>query len=250
VTGVPDDTGVDRDPGRIEAMFSGIAGRYDLMNRLMTAGLDRRWRAAAADAAALGPGDEALDVCSGTGDLALELARRYPRAAVLGVDFSAAMLARARGKAALLGNGGAPLTFAVADLMALPFEDGRFAAVTVAFGVRNVPDLPRALREMVRVTAPGGRVVVLEITPPRGEIGRRFHALWFDRFVPRLGAVVASDAGAYAYLPASVRAFPAAEDLATMLVQAGLSRVRFRRFGLGIIALHAGIVSNGREAER
>jgi demethylmenaquinone methyltransferase/2-methoxy-6-polyprenyl-1,4-benzoquinol methylase len=241
VTDAGGDTGVDRDPSRIESMFSGIARRYDLMNRLMTAGLDRRWRAAAAAAAAPAPGGEALDVCCGTGDLAFELAAEYQDVAVVGVDFSAAMLARAREKAALRPNGAA-ISFALADLMALPFADGRFAATTVAFGVRNVPDLRGALREMARVTAPGGRVVVLEITPPQSAAGRLFHAVWFDRCVPLLGALVAGDAGAYAYLPASVRSFPPPADLAALLVSAGLRQVRFRRFGLGIIALHVGVV--------
>jgi demethylmenaquinone methyltransferase/2-methoxy-6-polyprenyl-1,4-benzoquinol methylase len=239
--------GVDRDPRRIAAMFDGIAARYDLMNRLMTGGLDRRWRGIAASEACVPPAGEALDVCCGTGDLTLELARRFPAAkAVTGLDFSSAMLARAAVKAAAAsGSAGlpgahAPVDFVAGDLLALPFAAGRFAAVTAAFGVRNVPDLPRALAEMTRVTAAGGRVVILEITQPPGPVGSRFHAFWFDRCVPLLGGLVAGDLKAYSYLPASVRAFPPADELAGLMAAAGLRSVRYRQFGLGIIALHVG----------
>lgn len=248
--------GVDRDPGRIAAMFSAIAGHYDFMNRLMTAGLDRRWRSAAAVVAAVEPGEQALDVCCGTGDLALELARRYPQARVVGLDFSTAMLDLARAKAQVAASDGcAPLEFVGGDLLALPFANGRFNAVTVAFGVRNVSDLPLALSEMVRVSASGGRVVILEITQPSGAFGRRFHALWFDRCVPLLGGLIAGDLKAYSYLPASVRAFPRADVLADLMVAAGLQQVRYRHFGMGIIALHVGRVparaaAGGGEATR
>lgn len=240
--------GVDRDPHRIAAMFDGIAARYDLMNRLMTAGLDRRWRGIAASEARIPAGGEALDVCCGTGDLTLELARRFAAAkAVTGLDFSSAMLARAAVKAAARASGSAgspgacaPVDFVAGDLLALPFAAGRFAAVTAAFGVRNVPDLPLALAEMTRVTAAGGRVVILEITQPPGPVGSRFHAFWFDRCVPLLGGLVAGDLKAYSYLPASVRAFPPADELAGLMAAAGLRSVRYRQFGLGIIALHVG----------
>jgi len=228
---------VERDPERIEAMFSRIARRYDLMNLLMTAGLDRRWRRRAAAAAVLQPGERVLDVCCGTGDLAFELARRYPFSHVTGLDFSEAMLVRARAKAAH-AELRSPVGFVAGDLLALPFADDSFAAVTVAYGVRNVPDLPRAFAEMARVTHPGGRVVCLEITTPPGGFGRRFHGLWFDRAVPALGRLVAGDGSAYTYLPASVRGFPPAEELAVLMRRAGLRAVRFRRFGMGIIALH------------
>jgi demethylmenaquinone methyltransferase / 2-methoxy-6-polyprenyl-1,4-benzoquinol methylase len=209
----------------------------------MTAGLDGRWRAAAADQAHLAQGDRALDACCGTGDLTLALARRYPGAQVTGLDFAEPMLVRARAKAAKLGAAGAAQpTFVAGDLLALPFPDGHFAAVTVAFGVRNVPDLAGAFAEMVRVTRAGGRVICLEIsTPPPGP-GRRFHELWFQRFVPVLGRLVAGDGSAYAYLPASVRAFPVADALADVMRQAGLRGVRFRRFGFGAVALHVGLV--------
>ncbi len=154
-----------RDPERIEAMFDRIVPHYDLMNRLMTAGLDRRWRAAAAEAAAARPQGPLLDVCCGTGDLALALARRYPGVPVTALDFSEAMLERARLKAA---RAGAVVEFVHGDLLALPFADDTFSAVTVGWGVRNVADLPRAFAEAARVAAPGGAVVCLEATRPAG----------------------------------------------------------------------------------
>jgi demethylmenaquinone methyltransferase/2-methoxy-6-polyprenyl-1,4-benzoquinol methylase len=232
---------VERDPQQIEAMFSRIARRYDLMNLLMTAGLDRRWRRRAAAAVDVQPGERVLDACCGTGDLALELARRYPFSHVTGLDFSEAMLVRARAKAARAGLP-SPVDFVAGDLLALPFADDSFAAVTVAYGVRNVPELSRAFAEMARVTRSGGRVVCLEITTPPGGFGRRFHRLWFDRAVPALGRLVAGDSSAYTYLPASVRSFPPADELAVIMRRAGLRAVRFHRFGMGIIALHVGAV--------
>jgi demethylmenaquinone methyltransferase/2-methoxy-6-polyprenyl-1,4-benzoquinol methylase len=231
----------ERVPERIEAMFSAIAPRYDLMNRLMTMGLDVRWRRAAASAADLPPAQPVLDVCCGTGDLVLTLKRTYPSSHVTGVDFSAPMLERARAKAHRQGLEEG-VTFRQADILCLPFADDSFAATTVAFGVRNVADLEGAFAEMVRVTRPGGRVVCLEITTPPAGLGRRFHELWFDRVVPRLGALVAGQESAYAYLPASVRAFPSAEELVSIMSEAGLAGVHFARFGFGIIALHVGHV--------
>ena len=180
-------------------MFGRIAPRYDLMNHLMTAGLDRGWRRLAAAEAALAPGDRALDVCCGTGDLCLCARDRWPGCVVTGLDFTAEMLAVAREKAAARGadlTGGpsaadgvarAVPTFVRGDLLALPFADGEFAAVTVGWGVRNVPDLPRALTEMARVTRPGGRVVCLESTRPPEGLGPALPQVWFDRLVPALG---------------------------------------------------------------
>ena len=212
----------------VRAMFDRIAPVYDLMNRVMTAGLDRRWRRETA-AAVVRPGDAVLDACCGTGDLALACARAGGR--VTGLDFSEPMLERARRKAP-------ELEWVRGDLLALPFPDASFDAATVGFGVRNVEDVERALRELRRVLRPDGRLAVLEITRPRGVL-RHFYGLWFDRVVPLLGRVLPGGA-AYTYLPASVRRFPAPEDLARLLGEAGFARVRFKLFAGGIVALHVG----------
>ena len=234
---------VDRDPRRIEAMFGGIAPRYDLMNRLMTGGRDGHWRRVAACEAHLAAGDRALDACCGTGDLALTLAALCPACEVVGLDFTEAMLERARTKAAARERRGlrAP-SFVRGDVLDLPFAAGEYAAVTVGWGVRNVPDIRRAFAEMARVTRPGGRVVCLESTQAPAGAGARFHRLWMGRVVPLLGRLVTGDAGAYAYLPASIEAFPRAAELAAIMATAGLIRVRYRRFGFGAVAVHVGEV--------
>jgi demethylmenaquinone methyltransferase/2-methoxy-6-polyprenyl-1,4-benzoquinol methylase len=214
------------------------------MNRLMTAGLDGRWRRLAATQAALESGDVALDACCGTGDLTFSLVEACPACEVTGLDFTPEMLDRAREKMAARELAGHPVPreFIAGDLLALPFEDGRFAAVTVGWGVRNVPDIPRAFAEMARVTRPGGRVVCLESTMPPDGPGKRFHAVWMAHVVPLLGRVVTGDGAAYAYLPASVAAFPRATELAAIMVDAGLRNVRYRRLGFGAVALHVGEV--------
>jgi demethylmenaquinone methyltransferase / 2-methoxy-6-polyprenyl-1,4-benzoquinol methylase len=212
----------------VRAMFDRIAPVYDLMNRVMTAGLDRRWRRATAEAA-VRPGDRVLDACCGTGDLAVACARAGGQ--VTGLDFSERMLERARRKAP-------ELEWVQGDLLALPFAKGTFDAATVGFGVRNVEDIGAGLRELRRVLRPGGRLAVLEITRPRGLL-RHFYGLWFDRVVPLLGRVLPGGA-AYTYLPASVRRFPGPEDLARLLEESGFADVRFRLFAGGIVALHVG----------
>jgi len=219
---------------QVRAMFDRIARVYDAMNRVMTAGLDRRWRARAADLAAVGPGDRALDVATGTGELALELARRVaPSGEVVGSDFSEGMLDRARAK-------GGGVRWEWGDALDLPYADGSFDAATVGFGARNFADLDRGLREMARVVRPGGRVVVLEITTPTRPPLSTFFALWFDRVVPVLGRL-AGDPDAYAYLPSSVRRFPGPEALAARMAAAGLRDVRWVLTAGGIIALHVGV---------
>jgi len=230
----------DRDPARIVGMFDRIVPHYDLMNRLMTVGLDRRWRAVAAAAAAPPTGSPLLDACCGTGDLTLALATAYPGATVTGLDASRAMLTQARAKAAKAARAGNAVEFVHGDLLALPFADDTFGAVTVGWGVRNVADLERAFAEMARVALPGGRIVCLEATTPLSPAGRRFHAIWFERVVPALGALVTGEAEAYAYLPASVRAFPDAEGLVAVMRTAGLRDVHYRLFGFGAMALHVG----------
>jgi demethylmenaquinone methyltransferase/2-methoxy-6-polyprenyl-1,4-benzoquinol methylase len=222
--------------GQVRAMFDRIAGVYDRMNAVMTAGLDRRWRARAADLAAVGPGDRALDVATGTGDLAFELAARVaPGGEVVGSDFAEAMLDRAREKAA----GRAGILFEWGNALRLQYDDASFDAATVGFGARNFADLERGIAEMARVVRPGGRVVILEITTPRRPPLSWFHALWFDRVVPALGRV-AGDSDAYSYLPSSVRRFPGPRELAATMERCGLQRIRYVITAGGIIALHVG----------
>ena len=215
---------------QVRAMFDRIARVYDRMNSVMTAGMHHHWRERAADLASVGPGDRALDVATGTGDLAIAL--RVRGAEVTALDFSEGMLDVARAKAP-------DIHFEQGDALALPYADGEFDAVTVGFGARNFSDLRRGLREMTRVTRPGGRVVVLEITTPQGAPLWWFFSIWFDRVVPALGRV-AGDRDAYAYLPSSVRRFPDPGGLAAELAAAGLTDVRWVLTAGGIIALHTG----------
>jgi demethylmenaquinone methyltransferase / 2-methoxy-6-polyprenyl-1,4-benzoquinol methylase len=211
-------------------MFDRIAGVYDLMNSVMTAGLHHRWRSRAADLANVSPGDRVLDVATGTGDLAVELARRGCE--VVGSDFSERMLELARDKAP-------DIRFEHGNALDLPYADDEFDAATVGFGARNFSDLPQGLREMARVVRPGGRVVILEITTPQRPPLSLFFRLWFDRLVPLLGRV-AGDPDAYSYLPSSVRRFPDARGLGAAMAAVGLIDVRWIVTAGGIIAIHAG----------
>ena len=215
-------------PDGVRSMFDRIAPVYDVMNRIMTAGLDRTWRRLAVEAV-VQPGDRVLDACCGTGDLALAAEREG--GVVTGLDFSSEMLVRARRKSG-------SITWVQGDLLALPFEEASFDAATVGFGVRNVADLEAGLRELRRVLRPGGRLAILEITQPRGPL-RPFFSLWFDRIVPLLGRVLPGGK-AYTYLPASVRRFPGADGLAALMHDAGFEDVRVRLLGGTIVALHAG----------
>jgi demethylmenaquinone methyltransferase/2-methoxy-6-polyprenyl-1,4-benzoquinol methylase len=214
-------------PAAVEAMFDRISPVYDPMNRLMTAGLDRRWRRLTVRAV-VKPGDSVLDACCGTGDLALEAERAGGR--VTGLDFSERMLERARRKST-------GVEWVRGDLLALPFADASFDAATVGFGIRNVADLDGGLRELARVLRPGGRLGCLEITRPRGAL-RAFFSLWFDGVVPLAGKVLPGGS-AYTYLPASVRRFPGPEDLGEALRHAGFGEIGWRLLGGGIVALHA-----------
>jgi demethylmenaquinone methyltransferase/2-methoxy-6-polyprenyl-1,4-benzoquinol methylase len=211
-------------------MFDRIARVYDRMNSVMTAGMHHRWRRRAVDLAQAGPGTRALDVATGTGDLAIELSSRG--AEVVGLDFSEPMLELARAKAPAI-------QFVQGNALELAYADASFDAVTVGFGARNFADLQRGLGELVRVTKPGGRVVILEITTPQKPPLSWFFRLWFDRVVPGLGRF-AGDPDAYTYLPSSVRRFPGPRDLGAQLAAAGLEDVRWVLTAGGIIAIHAG----------
>ncbi len=224
--------------GQVNRMFDQVAGRYDALNSVMTAGLHHRWRERAAARTGLGPGDAGLDLCCGTGDLALELAHRVtPGGSVVGCDFSEPMLDLAREKAARRDAAG--VRFEWADALELPYDGERFDAVSVGFGVRNLADLDRGLREMARVLKPGGRVVILEITQPTRPPLSLFYSLWFDRIVPLLGAF-SGDSEAYSYLPESVRSFPSPAGLAAKMDRAGFERIRYTVLAGGIIAIHSG----------
>jgi demethylmenaquinone methyltransferase / 2-methoxy-6-polyprenyl-1,4-benzoquinol methylase len=231
---------------QVRAMFDRIAGLYDRMNTVMTAGLHHQWRRRAADLAALCPGAHALDVATGTGDLAFELARRVaPGGSVVGADFSERMLELARAKATgrRPGSDAVEVRFEPANALALPYADGIFDAATVGFGARNFSDLELGIAELVRVVRPGGRVVVLELTTPRRQPLSTFFELWFDRIVPALGQL-AGDAQAYSYLPSSVRRFPGPDELAAVMWRGGLRKIRYVLTAGGIIALHVGEVGS------
>jgi demethylmenaquinone methyltransferase/2-methoxy-6-polyprenyl-1,4-benzoquinol methylase len=213
-------------PEGVRSMFDRIAPVYDVMNHVMTMGLDRRWRRLTVEAV-VQPGARVLDACCGTGDLAIAAEREG--GIVTGLDFSGEMLVRARRKSD-------SIEWIQGDVLALPYDDGSFDAATVGFGVRNVADLPAGLLELRRVLRPGGRLAILEITQPRGPL-KPFFSLWFDRIVPLLGRVLPGGQ-AYTYLPASVRRFPGAEALARLIDEAGFEGTRFCLFGGSIVALH------------
>jgi len=214
-------------------MFDRIASVYDPLNSVMTAGMHHRWRARSADLAAAGPGSRALDVATGTGDLAIALRARG--ADVIGVDFAEKMLEIARRKEPAI-------EFRTGNALALDFPDDSFDAATVGFGARNFDDLDRGLREMARVVRPGGRVIVLEITTPQRPPLSWFFRMWFDHLVPLMGRV-AGDPDAYSYLPSSVRRFPSPRDLAARMAAAGMTDVRWILTAGGIIAIHSGTVT-------
>lgn len=219
-------------------MFGAIADRYDLMNRVMTMGRDQRWRTQAAEVTGLVPGDSALDVATGTGDLAFLLSERVgAEGRVVGIDFTPEMLRLARLKAR---RRGVSITFEQGDAERLRFPSDSFRAVTCAFGVRNFEDRQQGLNEMARVAAPGGTVVVLELTPPQNPLARRY----MDEVVPRLGQLLARARDAYTYLPESAEQFPEPRELGAMMQSAGLRTVTYRLLNFGTVALHWGTKPN------
>lgn len=222
----------------VRSMFDRIAPVYDAMNTVMTAGLDARWRRAAAAAARLAPGAAAVDVACGSGALTRELARRVgPTGTVTGLDISARMLQRARGRRA--PDGAARPRYLHGDALALPLPDASADAATIAFGLRNVSDYAACLAELCRVVRPGGAVVLLELAAPEREIGRLIAATWFRRVVPLLGRL-AGGGSAYRYLADSVAAYPDPTTVAATMAAAGLRDVRWLRLWPGLVTLHVG----------
>jgi demethylmenaquinone methyltransferase / 2-methoxy-6-polyprenyl-1,4-benzoquinol methylase len=226
---------------RVRDVFDSVAGSYDLMNDIMSGGMHRLWKRFALSQTGLRPGQHALDVASGTGDLGAGLARQVGRdgLAVL-TDINREMLARGRDR--LIDKGiGAQVAFVIANAECLPFPDRRFDCVTIGFGLRNVTDKPAALASMRRVLRPGGRLLVLEFSKPRPEIRAAYDAYSFN-VLPRLGGIVAGDAASYRYLAESIRMHPDQETLATMIRDAGFDDCRWHNLAAGIVALHVGVV--------
>lgn len=227
---------LDKSPRRIRAMFDDISPTYDLLNHLLSLNIDIAWRRRAAELC-VSP-RRALDVCCGTGDLALELRRRW-NATVVGSDFARRMIDIAAAKSRRVR---APLDLLQGDTTRLPFADGSFDSASVAFGIRNVGDVAAGLREMARVVRPGGRVVILEFTLPAGRILRSAYLLYFTRILPLIGSLVSGTrTNAYGYLPESVRRWPSPEAFARLMESAGLREVRWELQTFGIAAIHWGL---------
>ena len=224
----------------VQTMFAHIARCYDFMNRLMTLGCDQAWRRYVARQAALPQEGLALDVATGTADIALALARHYPYGRVVGVDFCPEMIGMGRAKVAAAGEN-PRIRFVMGDALQLPFADDCFDAVTGGFALRNVADIRRALAEMGRVVKAGGRVVCLEIARPTLPLFRQLFHLYFYRLVPLLGRVIAGQGEAYHYLPHSLTHFLSPEELKAVMEGVGLSKVWYRRLMLGTVAVHVGL---------
>lgn len=234
---------LDKRGETIRDMFAGVAPRYDLLNRLLSASLDQVWRRRSAAALALPAGARVLDLCCGTGDQALALAKRGARVAA--GDFCLPMLALARPKYARFGRGGVPSGGRVpaglaADALSLPFADAGFDGATVSFGLRNVADLDQALRELTRVLRPGGRLAVLEFAVPTLPGLKQLYLLYFRRLLPAVGRLISHRGSAYTYLPSSVLEFPQREGFVARMAAAGLVRGRSSDLAGGIVCLYQG----------
>lgn len=220
-------------------LFARIAGRYDLMNSLMTGGMHHRWKRVTARLTTDGLSGPALDIATGTGDLAYALSRRHGIEHAVGVDLLPEMIVLAHGKKAAASDSDS-VTFLLGDALALPFPDGVFACATAGFSLRNMPDLPQAISEMARVVRPGGRVTTLELTPMAPGMKSSMFRLYFHGVVPLIGQLIAGDRTAYTYLPQSVDYFLQADRLAGLFSQSGLEDVGYRKLGFGSVAIHYG----------
>lgn len=229
----------------VQSMFDAIAPRYDLLNSVLSARLHYLWRRVAVREAALPRGGTALDVCTGTGDFAFALARQAgPEGQVIGCDFSRGMLAFADAKQAKQQNKtAAPVTFEWADAQSLPFADNRFDAATVGFGIRNVADIVRGIREMTRVVKPGGRVIILEFNQPQHPVMARLYSWYSFHILPRIGGLISGRRAAYEYLPSSVAAFHSRASLAALMEDAGLRDIKISNLTFGIVVIHRGTKS-------
>ena len=226
--------------GQVERMFDSIAPAYDFMNRAMTLGIDNIWRTRAVRMVASRSPREILDVATGTGDLAIRLARAAKDCRVTGIDLSEGMLSIGRGKVAEAGLADR-ISFQKADCLSLPFPDASFDAVTVAYGVRNFEHLDRGYAEMARVLRPGGMLCVIELSTPRGTLTRPLYDLYTLRVIPALGRAVSSDKSAYTYLPASIAAMPQGEEMLRLMTEAGLSEPRLRRMTFGVCTIYTSV---------
>jgi len=222
---------------RVKGIFSGIAGTYDRVNIVASAGIDRTWRRRTVGMAELGPDSRVLDLAAGTGDLTLAMARQGAPAEVLSTDFVPEMLEIAERKAQDY-DGPTKIVFEAADAQDLPYEDGSFDVVTIAFGLRNLPDRAANMREVLRVLKPGGRYVVLEFSRPTSAAVRSAYGFYLGQVVPFLGGAIARDRTSYLYLRDSIRGFPPQAELAAEFEAAGFSRVTWRDLTYGVVAIH------------
>ena len=229
---------VDKSPARIATMFDAIAPRYDLLNHVLSAGLDKRWRARAVEELRLAPGTRVLDLCTGTGDLAVAAVQKCPEASVIGVDFAGEMLRLAHVKLGALGLSRS-IRFVRGDGTRIPLADASCDAATIGFGIRNVVDPAQALREIARVVRPGGRLAILEFGQPRLPGIRTMYSWYFKYLLPLVGRVVSKHQSAYSYLPASVGTFPAPAEFSRIIAATGFSQVAAVPLTLGIVYLYS-----------
>jgi len=238
----------EQDPDKIRSMFDRISPTYDLLNRTLTLGIDKRWRTAAIKALGALDGAHCLDICCGTGDMTFELARisRSGFAEIQALDFSADMLGFADEKLAKAVKRAPELTekitFLQGDAERLPFEDNRFETAMVAFGIRNVRNIPQALSEAARVLKPGGKFAILEFSMPTSKVISALYRFYFRQILPRIGAALSGDAEAYHYLNKSAEAFPSGEEFATVIRDAGFSAVEVRPMSFGLVTVYLATV--------